>query len=221
MKKFMRKSISILLVVALVMSMSFSVFAGTGVTISTEGGQLSVIPINENTCLISDETGIATINSKVTSTEEIISLNGTERDGYLSIDRNTGTLYSSFTGNTVRIEDLIEKETIRPMDAGKTTVYEYKISYKRLGEVITASATKKELAVAIVGIIGAVQGVTLAASTIMLTIGTTLFKDIMAGVAKKKPGGIVVQVNLTKTTRHQGGNIVPAYRYTVSVSQYK
>lgn len=55
----------------------------------------------------------------------------------------------------------------------------------------------------------------------MLTIGTILFKDIMAGVAKKKPGGIVVQVNLTKTTRHKGGNIVPAYRYTVSVSQYK
>ena len=227
----MKKIIGILLALAMVFSTSVISFAGT---IQTEN--LNITPLTDTTYMLSDGKDTAIMKFSETSQNlkvEITNASGVDSDnGYFLIDKTTGNIYSSFTGESINTSDIITKGGMQidnSEDISTTAVGDvvwsktYKVSYAKLAKLCNSASSNLTIASAIITCVAAVAGVTISTTAIMLISVTTIgFEVIKAGIKSKSSShGISAKVQKVEIQKHQGGRLVTGYSYKIkSVGAY-
>ena len=221
----MRKLLSLILVIILIFNMGTTVFAYSNLSSDSD---FSVSKLSENSFLMSkgDNTGILTIKETTKGTTLTVKNNASgEDEGYFYINKIEGTIYSSYTGNTICISEINSDNEIMPLAVGdvvsRTT---HKISYAALSDMVTPTSTDISIASAMITIVAAIQGVTIVtvAAIVVALLSTPLWDVIRAGLlSKDTKHGIQVVVAKVEIQKHQGGGIVKGYKYEIeSVSTY-
>lgn len=154
-----------------------------------------------------------------------MSLSGTDNDGYFIINPVNHTLYSSFTGKTLKLENNGGGSSITPFAVGDIKEsYSMKISYKSIADAIGTTTDTYDLAFAIAGIFAATQGIAVTTITALVygALKGALLTTILNGVKTRASGGVKLTINLVEIQRHQGGNTVTAYSYKLGgLTTYK
>lgn len=129
-------------------------------------------------------------------------------------------MYSSQTGQTVTIQELSIDQSVENQKAAKAKSNwpkTYSISYKKLRSVVSSTANKFTIAVAIITVAAAIMGVTIstAGGVVVALIGAG-FVAIYEGLKyPKKTKGVKVKVDRKKVTEYHGNSSWTGYRYNV------
>lgn len=178
-----------------------------------------MVALTENKVMINDGKEMVFVETEQIGDDIKLKKIGSNNDGYFLIDRNAGTMYSSYTGKTLQISDLTEKDeqgTISPM--GVTDIvatYTEKVSYKTLADLVGKTMTAYDIAYALAGIYLAAHGIAIAPIITILynVVKGQLYSQIVAGIGGSLPGGIKVTIYKCEITKHQGGRTVKGYGY--------
>ncbi len=196
---------------------------------------ISYYTISANKILISDGSSSAIMELELSNNCEkyiITPSDGVSSQFYFSIDRDNNTIYSSITGKTTsfELEDSIEvandKENYSTgsVKSGSVQRIPKHISYKKLADMVTPTSSQISWASAIITIIAAIMGVTIAtsASVIVTLFSTTMWDTVRKQIVNRSPShGIKAVVKKSEQRRHEGGKIVIGYKYTIeSVGTY-
>ena len=155
---------------------------------------------------------------------------------YFLYDKEMELLYSSYTGSTVSLDNVIVEpeysvmsfgggdEVVSPLAEGDIvdTNYYY-ISYSEIGALLGDAYSTYDLAATIITVISIFTGTATvtAVAVVYSFLKGELLSEILEGVENDLPGGIRVTVNLVEIRKHQGGRWVTGYAYQVdSVSTY-
>ncbi len=214
------------LCIIMVASMSSLAFAGTDVAafgttfqITTLADDIIIIADGNNTGLMQMEY----VNEKMRIT--VTELEGNVAEGYFVYDKVNGTMYSSYTNQTFYLTDIISENGPVNRAAGdvvsRTT---YRVSYNTLANAVTPTSGQISIASAIITIIAALQGVTIATTATIFVglLSTQLWDNIRDGLVNRSTShGISVVVAKVEIQKHQGGRIVLGYKYEIeSVGTY-
>lgn len=213
----MKKVLSLILILTLIFNMGVTVFA------TSNDDALSVIKLAENRYLmnINDEVGILTVKETAKDTKLTVEVSG-EVEGYFYIDRINDTIYSSYTGKTISISEIEIDNVMIPQAVGdiveSTT---HKISYAAIGELVSSTASQIGIAGALITILAAIMGVTIATGPTVLIAAISLIPSawdlIRNGIAGLDENhGIKVVVDKVEIQKYQGGRLVKGYRYDIS-----
>ncbi len=218
----MKKIISLILVMTLILNIGATVFA------ATDNDALSTIKLTENRILmkIDDEFGVLTVDETARSAKLTVEVGG-EVEGYFNIDKVNNTIYSSYTGKTISIPEIENDIEVMPQAVGDVVdSYEKKISYADMSDLVTEAATSLAVAAALISLVSFALGVTLAtgAGAIVTLIGFIpgAWDNIRDGIGSGSAShGIKVVVDKVEIQKHQGGKIVKGYKFEISsVSLY-
>lgn len=217
----MKKLLCIVLALGLILGMSTSVFAETTASMEEE---LSIMKLNSDSYLLSDGEQTAVMQIEETDSFAKVTINENETENYFYVDKKEETMYSSYTKKTIKFSDSDSDSAISPMAAGNVVSSKtYKISYKKLANVVSDTSDKFSVASAIITLIAIQAGVSISTgATALIAIISISFSTIIKGIkGASSSHGIKVVVNKVKIKRHQGGNFVTAYRYVIaSVGTY-
>ena len=236
MKRNFRSLISVLLVFAIVLGGSTITFAGEIEVVETQFGDLSIVPLDENSVLMTQGNTSAVFNIVETQNEIRFELTQENETNYFLYDKVTELLYSSYTGSTIALGDVIVEpeysvmnlgggeEVVAPLAEGDIvdTTYYY-ISYSEIGALLGDAYSTYDLAATIITVISIFTGTAAvtAVGVIYSFLQGALLSEILEGIENDLPGGVRVTVNLVEIRKHQGGKWVTGYAYQVaSVSTY-
>lgn len=222
----MKKLVSIVLCIVMVISMSSTALAITDV--ETVDGQFAATKLSDNMIILANDSAKGLIQAVEDDTEmrvTITRLDGNVDEGYLVYDKLDNTMYSSYTNKTFSLEDVISETEPGDRAVGdvvsRTT---HKISYNTLANSVTPTSTEFGIASVIIGMIAALQGVTIStgASMFLLFISSPMWDDIREGLVNRSTKhGIKVVVAKVEIQKHQGGRVVKGYKYEIeSVGTY-
>ncbi len=225
MKKQMRILTCMVISMLLILNAAAMAFASSGTMVETELGTISILPISEESFLMSDGQSSAIVN--VQETEDVIYFSLTEGNKvkYLIYNKDSGQMYSSYTGKIIQLEEgkikisamnNIGNSTVSPMGVkGIVETTEYKVSYAQIADAIGDSYSTYDLAFTIVAIIGVFQGVALTTITAAVygALKGSVLTTVLDGVKNRKSGGVKLQIHLCEITKHQGGRVVTGYGY--------
>lgn len=226
-RNLFRKLVVAVMVMCMVVGGSTVSFAGT----SHEDG-LTIKQLSDEKFLLSDGDESAAVDVSETSTNlkvKLTSLSGNDADdGYFLFNKETGEIYSSFTGESILAEDVIvedeaplaKQEGISQAAAAKKVVWSktYKISYAKLAKLYSSAASNVKIAAAIIAIVGVASGypITATAGAVAILMGAHA-ERIKAGIKKRDARhGVCATVNKVEIRKHQGGRVVKGYSYTIS-----
>lgn len=228
MKKQFRLLFCLSIILVMVMSSNISAFAGTGRVIETTSGSVSVVPLSNNSILMSDGETTAIMSIKETKDEIRYMLTEGSKTNYYIYNKNTKQMYSSYTGNTILMDDALSESNLPTpiMNIGEGGVrtmaverivdtIEHRISYSKIASMLGDSYSTYDLAVTIVAIVGTLQGVALTTITAAVfgALKGALLTEILNGIKNNSSGGIIVTIYLCEITKHQGGREVTGYGY--------
>lgn len=208
-----------LLALTLVLGMGTAAFAETEV-VTSHGEKLLLTKLEDDSYLMSNGNETAVMKVEENTAFAKLTINDKEGENYFYIDKKANTVYSSYTGKTISVE----KNQMQPMANGDVVASKtYKVSYKQLANLVSDTSNSFSIASAIITLVAAASGVNIAtgAAVVVALISGSL-TVIAAGIQGASPShGVKVTVNTEKIQRHQGGNVVTAYRYVIaSVGTY-
>lgn len=214
----MKKLMSILLSLTMIFGMGTSVFAGTT---NTENGKLAITQLSNTRYLITDGEGSAVMS--VEENEDFLKVYVTENEenNYLLVNKEAGTIYSTYTGKTVGVDEITAESGISTMSIVEQTTHN--ISYKTLAGLVSSTSSDISIASTIITCIAAAQHVMIAtAAGVVVALISGSLTIIVDGIKNASPNhGIKVVVNTEEIKKHQGGRWVTGYRYTIgSISTY-
>lgn len=173
-----------------------------------------------------NETRIMTVEETATEiTLTIESEVNDEVDGFFYVDKVDGSIYSSYTCNTISVAEISSDNGIQPLAVGdvvaRTT---HNISYSNLASLVLPTSSQFAIAGAIITIIAAAQGVVIAtaAAVVISLISTGMWDTLRNGIISKSTNhGVRSVVATVEIRKHQGGGFVTGYTYKIeSVSLY-
>jgi len=227
----MRKLICVLTIFSMLFGTSTISFAGT-----IQNDDLTVTPISDDSFILSDGEDAATVNVSENSSEMRVEIDSLSEDatddGYFLVDKETGMIYSSFTGEAINVDDIIVDETSQLSNSGNISIAAvgdvvwtktYKVSYAKLAKLCSATSSNISIASAIITCVAAASGVTIATSAaVVLAVMTVGLDTIKAGLKKKSSShGISAKVQKVEIQKSQGGKKVKGYSYKIkSVGTY-
>ncbi|WP_143404593.1 hypothetical protein [Hornefia porci] len=226
-----RRIISLMIAFTLIVTMPATAFGATkidpGDSIDHKidmalSDDIKALQIDENTVKLYDYENSAIL--KIHENEGVIKydvkVDGESESDYFLINKEKGTLYSSQTGQTVTIQELSIDQSVENQKAAKAKSNwpkTYSISYKKLRSVVSSTANKFTIAVAIITVAAAIMGVTIstAGGVVVALIGAG-FVAIYEGLKyPKKTKGVKVKVDRKKVTEYHGNSSWTGYRYNV------
>ncbi len=222
----MKKIMSILLGLSIILSFDSVAFAET--EIGMEEGSLYITELSDETFTMTDDEGTAVMKIRESTKETIVSvekLQGNVEEGFFIYDRDKKTIYSSYTGKTFSVFDIAANDNISPQAVGDVVARRtHYISHEKLADAVTPTSSDISIASALITIVAATQGVTIAtgAAVIIALMSTSAWDAVRDGIADRSPNhGIKVVVATVEVQKHQGGKFVTGYRYKVeSISRY-
>ncbi len=226
-RNLFRKLVVAVMVMCMVVGGSTVSFAG----VSHEDG-LTIKQLSDEKFVLSDGGESAAVDVSETSTKlkvELTSLSGNDADnGYFLFNKETGVIYSSFTGESILAEDVIveDETTLAKQDgisqaaAAKKVAWSktYKVSYAKLAKLCGSASSNRSIATAIIICIATASGVTISTTAVVVSaLISGQLAVIQAGLKTKSPKhGIRATVNKVEIRKHQGGRVVKGYSYTIS-----
>lgn len=221
----MKKLISVVLVLIMVFSMGTAAFADSGVNYN-KNNNFRITRMSDNLFYMSDgkEKGFMKIKETKTSATITVEVNN-QVEGYFLLNRVNGTVYSSYTGNTISVSEIRSNEEITPFAVGdvvsRTTSY---ISYAKLAESVKAGNSIFSKAAAIISIVAILQGVVIASATLAVaSLISAYMSDIIdSGLVNKSTShGVKAVVARVEIQKHQGGGMAKGYKYDIeAISTY-
>lgn len=230
MKKMIRKGTSLLLVLALLVTTSMSIFATTGESVELDGQTIEITPLTDSSCMLSDGNDMAILSVEKTDKGANVVLTENGKKNTFIIDQEKGTIYSPFTKQTVKVDRVSDNEdsgsTIIPHATGKTLkTYSYKFSYKKIAEITGTTTDAYGIASALVTLFLAASGLGPIPTLLLLILGglrDLQISMIIENVKNNAPGGIKVTIRQVEITKHQGGRVVKGVGYKLDdISTYK
>lgn len=217
-----KKFVSLLLVVAMVISSTSIAFGST----SRLKNGLDVTKLSDESIVISDGEESARMEHFTSGCEDIytVSFLGEGEDFYFLVNNDNHTIYSSATGKTITMptEEYEASESfITGSDEiqGVVATYTKRISYKRLAELVTPTSSQISIAAAVILIISLILGVTIStpAAVVVALLSTPLWDKIRKGIVNRSPDhGLKAVVQKKTQRRHEGGKIVYGYSYSIA-----
>lgn len=190
-----KRILSIVLVIVLAFSATSYIYADEYVVREESGELLSVKLIGNNIAVFSDSR--SSIMLTTTASDSMLKVNivdlTTGKKDYMLRDENSGTLYSSITGNTVAL-----------LSSGSlTSIGDHPISYRTLASIAGYTAGAATIAAAIT----AYCGLPLVATVLGVIAG--LMTIISTGLStQSSTKGIKYTVGWVTIKKHQGGRII-------------
>ena len=221
-----RKIVSVLLALAMIFSVSSVAFAGT--QIELKGEPLEITKLSDEMFIMTGDDGTAVMKIKENDSEMVVSVEsvkGNVEEGFFLYNKDAETIYSSYTGKTFSVADIVSENEITPKAVGDVVSRKtHYISYAKLADAVTPTSSDISIASAIITIIAAAQGVTISTAAIIIValLSTPAWDAVRAGIVDRSPNhGIKVVVATVEIQKHQGGRIVTGYKYEVeSISTY-
>lgn len=203
----MKKFFSLFIVVTILVSYQPTVF---GTTIETEkGNQISVTTLSDNSLLMKDnKTGTSAVlniqENENTMKVSVKESNNTEN--YITWDKKTDKIYSSYTGITSNVSDLKMDDASLLASSSKTKTY--RISYEKLSHYVDKTASSLDIASALLLVVAAVAGVSIASGpAAVVTLISGIIAAIGIGLGLKDPGtGLYVTLGEKVRSKYQGSH---------------
>lgn len=222
----MKKKISIILIVSLLMTIFCTGFAYAE-SVSIELNQHNDFRVlsthvdgNIQTMLV-EENNVETEITVVEFENEVITTMTDEFGNVeqLIIDKVNKTLYSTITGKTIDVSDTLD--SVNNSDEGVSLAADYddklKFSYYDIYNALTEAATLAGIAALLLGFL------TAAVTWPVLTNVTTMLNCFSYGLqmiansleSKSKEHGAVLYYKILEYTKHQAGQVFYTYKYQV------
>jgi hypothetical protein len=186
---------------------------------------VDIIPVDNTTMVLQSNDGSATLS--IIEKDNIIKYQIQTDDGevdYFVVDKENDTLFSSQTGKTVAIQEFREVgKNAQEIEGKATWPKTYKISYKKLRNVVSSTANQYTLATAIIVVAAAVANVTISTTAgVVMALISASFVTIIQGLEHPSNNkGIAVKVNRKKVTEYHGNYQWTGYKYNITkVSTY-
>lgn len=183
---------------------------------------LEITRLSDEMLVISDDDGTAVMKVQENDKEMIVSvetLQGNVEEGFFIYDKDRETIYSSYTGKTFSVSDIASDNEITPQATGDVVARKtHYVSYAKLADAVTPTSSDISIASAIITIVAAAQGVTIATTAVIIValLSTSAWDRVRTGITSGSSShGIKVVVATEEIQRHQGGNSVIAYRYVI------
>ena len=171
--------------------------------------------LNNNSVYMSDGDTSAVMRVKETEQEIKYEIIKGEETNFLIYDKNTNTMTSSITGQSISMDDILVTDdtsasretsgTITTMAVGDVVEsHTYKISYAQIAALVGDSYNTYDLAYTIVAIIGVFQGVAITTITSLIygALKGELLNRIVDGVKNNAPGGIKITIDKVEIRKH-------------------
>ena len=152
-------------------------------------------------------------------------IEGTD-SGYFLYDKQSKSLYSSYTGKSICLEDdsevlkVVNGSTVQPQEV-VDTIYK-KISYADLAQLVSATDSAVSKASAILSILNA-KGFPIKSKVgIIVDMISGSLSIINSGLKDASPKhGLKIKINKVKVTKHQAGQVFHTYKYVIAgISNY-
>ena len=144
--------------------------------------------------------------------------------GFFVANKETGEVYSSYTGKTVKVKEEISQKSISsasgiPVARASNKEIKLQVSYAELYELCDGAINYMTVAGAILAMVSvAYPGITgLVIADIALSLSSIGLSTLKAGIeSRSTEHGLQIRIYKETTQKHQGGRIVTGYRYTFS-----
>ena len=222
----MKRIMSVLLGLSIVLSMNSVAFAET--EIELEGKTLEVIRLSDEMFVMTDDDETAVMKVQESAKEMIVSvenLQGSVEEGYFIYNKDEETIYSSYTNKTFSVSDIASDNEITPQAVGDVVARKtHYISYAKLADAVTPTSSDISIASAIITIVAVAQGVTIATAAVVIValLSTPAWDTVRAGITNRSPNhGVKVVTATVEIQKHQGGKFVTGYKNEIeSVDTY-
>lgn len=222
MSKLVRSMFSLCIIFTLLFSANTRVFAESSIVEESLLDEITVLPLNANTLLLSDGENPAILSFVETQSEIRYELRDDSNVNYIVFDKLNQTLYSSYTGNFVSVDNIATlsnpNDLVAPLAVGDVVdTDEYIIYYSQIAALVGDVYSAYDLAVTLVAIIGVFQGIAVTTITLAIygAIKGEIFNTIVDAIENNVSGGVIVTINTIEIEKHQGGR--PVTGYTLSL----
>lgn len=208
----MKKIIGLCLILTTVFGMTTMAYADT----SSTSGDLDITQMTENVFLMSNGDSSAVMHIADANNQLIITVEEENSSNYFVYDKSAGTIYSSITGSTVALSNLVNTDVNTRAVGDIIETGGWEISYAGLLSLVTPTSSDYQIASAIMTILTAAQGITVGfgAIAIVTLLGLVDWDAVRAGIQSGlSTRGIIIMWALVEIEKHQGGKWVTGYQY--------
>lgn len=176
--------------------------------------------INSNTALVTCEGEMSIVSCEVQGEQLILSIDSMNgSDGYFISDRDNGTIYSSFTGETISVYDLLDEETIDRDNISAVSYGADMIKYISFGKIRALLKKGVDAANTAAVIVEFLWGIGLIVSnpiSAIVAIITGIWWYVDQGLAiAGSDHGLRVTLRPKKITKHQPGGATNLIVYNI------